>query len=202
MLIYKSMKTRFHRISPYLCAACIMMMLTLHSCHTKKQAAATQTLDTNTTSQESFLLLTKDSLSGMMSLDVELDDVTIWIGQDAALSLGQGHGATLPLSRSQQVETAPQSRSPQHPSQQGIFLKAGKMKFTQQGKLDGSAEAHMAYSDTSETHLEYNQDVKEQSSSTGVYEPPTRGTVRAIVIAGLVILFVFLYRYYAHPKPQ
>jgi hypothetical protein len=60
----------------------------------------------------------------------------------------------------------------------------------------------IAYSDTSVTDTRTAVSATEQSSSTGVYEPPTQGTVLAIVIAGLVILSVFLYRYFSRPKPQ
>jgi len=54
----------------------------------------------------------------------------------------------------------------------------------------------IAYSDTSVTDTRTAVSATEQSSSTGVYEPPTQGTVLAAMALALVIILtaILLYR--------
>lgn len=186
------MKTSFHGCTHLFIAVCIIMTLPLNSCRTKKQASDTLAIKNNTKSAQSFAVLTKDSMSRMMEADMELEDVVVRFEGTPLNALPEGLVATPPTS---ELQLAPGQQT-------GIVLTAARIKFSQKGKQDGTRSSSIAYSDTSITDTRTAVSATEQSSSTGVYEPPTQGTVLAIVIAGLVILFVFLYRYYTHPKPQ
>lgn len=162
------------------------MTLPFHSCRTKKQASDTLAIENNTKSAQSFAVLTKDSMSRMMVADMELEDVVVRFEGTPSNALPEGLVATPPTS---ELQLAPGQ-------QKGIVLTAARIKFSQKGKLDGTRSSSIAYSDTSVTDTRTAVSVTEQSSSTGVYEPPTQGTVLAAMVLALVIILtaIFLYR--------
>lgn len=156
-------------------AACIIMALTLNSCHTKKQAADTAAIANNTKSAHTFKALTEDSVSRMCLLDMELENVVVRFQHTPSENV-PGLVATPPLTESQLA-----------PRQQGdIVLTAARMKVSQRGKEEGRSSSRCEYSDSSDTDTRIAVSATEQSSSTGVYEPPTQGTLYGIVIALMI----------------
>lgn len=180
------MKTSFQGCTHLFIAVCIIMTLPLHSCRTKKQASDTLAIENNTKSAQSFAVLTKDSMNRMMEADMELEDVVVRFEGTPSNALPEGLVATPPTSELQLALG----------QQTGIVLTAARIKFSQKSKQDGTRSSSISYSDTSVTDTRTAVSVTEQSSSTGVYEPPTQGTVLAAMVLALVIILtaIFLYR--------
>jgi hypothetical protein len=122
----------------------------------------------------------------MMEADMELEDVVVRYEGTPSNALPEGLVATPPTS---ELQLAPGQQT-------GIVLTAARIKFSRKGKQDGTRSSSIAYSDTSVTDTRTAVSVTEQSSSTGVYEPPTQGTVLAAMALALVIILtaIFLYR--------